>query len=206
MSEQGTRNAYGDRAEEYARLLGSVDRMAAEDRRRIETWAARTDGVSCGLLLDLGCGPGHWTAHLASRGHRVRGIDPVPGFIELAHDTHPGVAFSVGDVFAPAIGEPTCSGVLAWYSLIHLEPARMRAALASIVRMLRPGGTLLLGFFDGARLEPFDHVIATAHYWPVSQLESLLEDVGLTVTDVEQRTDPGARPHGAIEARRELRS
>src|SRR5690606_26353747 len=65
--------AYARRAEEYTELLGSVEVMAPVDVRRIETWAR----TFCGPLLDLGCGPGHWTAHLAALGLDVEGWDPV---------------------------------------------------------------------------------------------------------------------------------
>lgn len=207
MSEQGTRAAYGDRAAEYSRLLGSIDQMAAADGRRIEDWAARADGTgagedrSGGLLLDLGCGPGHWTAHLAAKGHRMIGVDPVPAFVDHARRSHAGVAYRTGDVFGPGVEDASCAGVLAWYSLIHLDPARMQEAVDAIACLLRPGGTLLLGFFDGPRIEPFDHAITTAYFWPASALQKLLVEDGFTILDVEQRTDTGARPHGAIEAR-----
>lgn len=213
MSEQGTREAYAARAEEYAQALGAVEQMTGVDRRHIEHWARRTtaggtvggagdaDGSAARPLLDLGCGPGHWTAHLAAQGHHVLGIDPVPAFIDHARTAHPGVEYRLGDVFDPGIEESSCAGALAWYSLIHLPPERMQEALASIGRVLRPGGTLLFGFFEGPRVERFEHAITAAHFWPVAELERLLRDVGFTVSAVEQRTDPGARPHGSIEAR-----
>lgn len=213
MSEQGTREAYAARAEEYARVLGSIDQMAAPDRWDIEDWARRTSAGSTadgacdaggspgGPLLDLGCGPGHWTAHLAAQGHHVLGIDPVPEFVDRARTAHPGVEYRLGDVFAPGVEESSCAGVLAWYSLIHLPPERMKEALASIGRVLHPGGTLLIGFFEGPRVEWLEHAITAAHFWPVAELERLLGNVGFTVSAVERRTDTGARPHGSIEAR-----
>ncbi|UEJ83012.1 class I SAM-dependent methyltransferase [Brachybacterium halotolerans subsp. kimchii] len=213
MSEQGTREAYAARAEEYAQVLGSVEQMSGTDRRHIEDWARRmragttadeagiVDDGGGGLILDLGCGPGHWTAHLAAQGHHMLGIDPVPAFVDRARTVHPGVEYRLGDVLAPGVEDDSCAGVLAWYCLIHLPPERMQEALASIGRVLRPGGALLLGFFDGPRIEPFDHAITTAHFWPVAELERLLTEVGFTVSAVEQRTDPGARPHGSIGAR-----
>jgi len=42
--------------------------------------------------------------------------------------------------------------VLSWYSTIHHEPARIDVPLAEFARVLRPGGLLALGFFDGAPL------------------------------------------------------
>ena len=64
------RAAYDARAAEYTELLGTMDAVAEDDRLLVEAWADRVDGV----LADVGCGPAHWTAHLASRGHEVTGI------------------------------------------------------------------------------------------------------------------------------------
>ncbi|WP_367888724.1 class I SAM-dependent methyltransferase [Arthrobacter woluwensis] len=38
-------------------------------------------------------------------------------------------------------------GVLAWFSLIHLDPVDVRAVLAEVHRVLAPGGRILIGFF-----------------------------------------------------------
>ena len=144
--------AYARLAEEYTALLGSVEAMAPEDVLRIETWAR----TACGPLLDLGCGPGHWTAHLAALGLDVEGWDPVAEFVRIARDRHPDTVYRRA-ALAELEGRPrTWGGILVWYSLIHLEPAEMPGALAALRGALRPGGTLLLGFFDGTRQEPFD--------------------------------------------------
>ncbi|WP_341855062.1 class I SAM-dependent methyltransferase [Brachybacterium sp. GPGPB12] len=171
--------------------------MAPADVRRIETWAR----TACGPPLDLGRGPGHWTAHLAALGHEVEGWDPVAEFVRSARDRRPGTAYRRA-ALADLEGHPgTWGGILAWYSLIHLEPAAMPGALAAPHRALRRGGTLLLGFFDGARQEPFDHAVAPAQDWPVGRMTELVEAAGFEVLDVETRTDPGARPHAAVHAR-----
>ena len=189
--------AYARRAEEYTELLGSVEAMAPVDVRRIETWAR----TFCGPLLDLGCGPGHWTAHLAALGLDVEGWDPVEEFVRIARDRHPDTVYRRA-ALADLEGHPrTWGGILVWYSLIHLEPAEMPGALAALRGALRPGGTLLLGFFDGTRQEPFDHAVAPAQHWPVARLVELMEGAGFDVADVETRRDPGARPHAAVHAR-----
>jgi hypothetical protein len=40
--------------------------------------------------------------------------------------------------------------VLGWYSLIHLAPSELPAAVAALVRPLAPGGWLVLGLHAGA--------------------------------------------------------
>lgn len=195
-AESAVVSAYGSRAEEYTTLLGGIDDGGGQDARRIAEWASAVDGP----ILDLGCGPGRWTAHLAGLGHDVLGIDPTPEFIEIARRDHPGVRFAIGSVASPGIDDFTQGGVLVWYSLIHLDEVELHAALRSIRRMLRRGGRLLLGFFDGPDGAPFAHQVVTARTWSVEGMTGLLEDVGFTVVDSERRTDPGARPHAAVEA------
>lgn len=115
-------------------LLGTIEAMAPLDRRCIESWASAVEGP----ILDAGCGPGHWTAHLAALGNAVRGIDPVPEFVEIARRKHPEIGYDVGSFAELADGSVSTGragpwgGILAWYSLIHLEPEELLGALAQL--------------------------------------------------------------------------
>lgn len=192
------RVAYAARADEYVGLLGSVAAMPVEDERRISTWAASVEG----RILDAGCGPGHWTNHLRDLGHAVEGIDLVDAFVSSARRRFPGLVFRQGDLRALPVEDAALGGILAWYSLIHADPADMPAILSEFARALRPGGSLLVGFFDGGAIEPFPHKVVTAYRWSVPEMRCALADAGFDATDVERRADPGARPHAAITARR----
>ena len=169
-----------------------------DDRTVVEEWAADRQG----LLVDVGCGPGHWTAHLAGRGHDVIGFDPVPRFVALARAAAPDVDFRLGTVEATGLPAGTVAGVLSWYSLVHHDPERVPDALAEVRRILAPGGGLLIGFFDGPTLEPFDHAVTTAYRWPVARMAAVLDATGFAVDAVHRRTDEGARPHAAVVAHR----
>lgn len=198
MAAMSALEAYSARAQEYADRLGSIGAMALQDRHRIETWAGHVHGP----LLDLGCGPGHWTAHLASLGHVVQGWDPVPEFVEIARRAHPGLRCRLGSDADLAQQPGAWGGILAWYSLIHLEPSRLPAVLEELRQALRPTGHLLLGFFDGPRQEAFDHAVAPAQHWPAARMAHLVEQAGFEIVALETRQDPGARPHAALHARR----
>jgi SAM-dependent methyltransferase len=215
--------AYADRAAEYAAVLGSMSAVHLDDSALVSRWA---DGL-VGPVLDLGCGPGHWTAFLA--GHRpsgrrlaetplaghgaaeigrarsrldVSGVDPVPAFVEHARRTHPGVRYEVGTAEHLSADDGSLGGVLAWYSLIHHRPDAIGEPLREIARVLQPGGRLLVGFFEAPTLEPFDHAVVTAWRWPVAELAARLDAAGLTVLETTTRSDPGSRPHAAVIAER----
>lgn len=190
-----------------------MEAMAQEDRRTIESWADRValSTTSPARLLDAGCGPGHWTAHLVRHGHDAEGIDPVPEFIEIARRTHRDMRYRTA-TFSDIAGDtgplhdvtsppPAYDGILAWYSLIHSAPEAVASHLRSFRSVLRPDGHLLIGFFTGPKLAPFDHAVTRAHFWPVAQMAIALRGAGFAVERTEERVDQGARPHAALWAR-----
>ena len=190
---------YAARAREYVDHLGSMTSVHPADEHLVTSWATTVEGP----VLDAGCGPGHWSGHLAARGVHVRGLDRVPAFVEHARRTHPDVSFSLGDVDALPYEPDEFSGVLAWYSLIHHDPGSIRRPLREFARVLRPGGGLLVGFFTGSTVEQFDHAITTAWRWAPDLLADELRASGFDVLETHTRAGPpsGPRPHGAIIAR-----
>jgi len=194
--------AYDERAAEYIAVGGQLSQMEPRDVAAIRSWRDGTEGA----LLDAGCGPGHWTAVLAENGREARGIDLSREFVASARRSHPGIPFETSSFHALSIADASLGGILAWYSLIHTPPTDVPAVLREFARALRPGGSLLLGFFDGEPAESFSHAVTTAYYWSTEALGILLVDAGFEVVSSEQRTRaPGemsARPHGALIARR----
>jgi SAM-dependent methyltransferase len=188
--------SYSHRAARYTKHLGSMTTVHPSDLQLVTSWAATVDSP----LLDAGCGPGHWAGHLAEQGCDVRGVDQVSAFINHARHTYPTVPFALGDIDALADASDSYGGVLAWYSLIHHKPGDITRALDEFARILRPGGRLLVGFFLGAHVEPFEHAIAAAYRWPADALANELRAAGFTVIETHTRTGLNAqpRPHGAI--------
>ncbi|MEL7977547.1 class I SAM-dependent methyltransferase [Isoptericola sp. F-RaC21] len=196
-------DAYAARAEEYTALFGSMDAVHDDDRELVARWA----GGLTGRVVDAGCGPGHWTDFLARQGLDVEGVDLAEPFLARARSAYPGVPFrraALGDLGVPDGG---LGGLLSWYSLIHTPPEpvggeSVDAVLAGFARAVAPGGGLLLGFCRGPRVEPFDHAVATAWFWPADELAARVERAGFDVVETAERADAGVRPHGAISARR----
>lgn len=194
--------AYGRRSEEYVELFGEISSVHPADFDLVTRWARGVDGP----VLDAGCGPGHWTAHLAGVGVAVRGVDGTAEFVDHARVAHPGCRFEVADLNALPDPEASLAGAVAWYSLIHHEPEELLIALREFARVLRPGGQLLVGFFhdpgrpgaDDPGVERFDHAVAPAYRWTVDALSAQLRMADFEVVETHTRTGPGYRPHGAI--------
>jgi SAM-dependent methyltransferase len=198
MADAQVPEAYAARSTEYISLFGSVEAAAELDREHLLAWAQGVDG----RIIDVGCGPGHWTSYLSERGVAVEGIDPVPEFVDHARRRHPLVTYRIGRADRLGVDSSSLGGVLAWFSLIHASPDQIGVPLTEFARCIRPGGGLALGFFEGPELVPFDHAVTTAYFWPVDLLSSRVEQAGFAVTDLHTRVDPGTRPQGTMFARR----
>lgn len=188
------REAYAARAGEYIAVLGSVEATAGNDRALIARWAAGLTGSA----VDVGCGPGHWTEFLRCRGVAVEGVDLVPEFVTSAQARFPDASFRVGSLLELDADLDALGGILAWYSLIHLAPAELPGAIAALSTRLRPGGSLLLGFFEGPRTEVFAHAVTPAWFHPLETLRLLAEEAGLDVIHTARRGAPGMRDHGEL--------
>ena len=126
----------------------------------------------------------------------------MPSFVEHARTRFPDVPFRVASFSDFGVPDGQLGGVLAWYSLIHLALTDLESVLGEFGRCIAPGGTLLLGFFEGPDGEPFPHAVTTAYFLSAEAMAGRLARVGFDVTDVWKRSDPGTRSHKGIIARR----
>ena len=139
---QATRQSYDELAVDYARLLG--DELAGKPLDRA-LLAALAELAVDGPLADVGCGPGHVTAHLAALGATTFGMDLSPRMCSLGASTT-GLSFAAGDMTALPLRTDSLAGVACLYAVIHLDEAARSAAYAEFARVLRPGGHLLISF------------------------------------------------------------
>jgi SAM-dependent methyltransferase len=161
-----------------------------------------------GPVADLGCGPGHFTAHLRDLGLDAFGVDLSPAMIDIARREHPGLRFEVGSMTDLDLPDAALGGALVWYSLIHVPDDVVPATLAHVRRVLRPGGVALLGFHLGDERHTKTQgygghpMNVQVHRRPLPRVAGWLRDAGLRV-EAEIVMNPDADvPGGALVARR----
>ena len=96
-------------------------------------------------VLDVGGGPGRYSAWLCERGDRVELIDPIPLHVEqaLALDVA-GLRARLGDSRELSVEDGSVDVVLLMGPLYHLiDPADRRQSLRECLRVLRPGGRVV---------------------------------------------------------------
>lgn len=180
---RATREGYDAAASTYADLFRDTLRDRPLDRAILGAFAEAVRAGGGGRVADLGCGPGHVTAHLAGLGLDAFGVDASPAMIALAREAHPELRFDVGSMAASDLADGELDGVLSRWSVIHTPPSGLPAILAEFHRVLAPGGHLLIAFSatDGPSrpTQSFDHSVATAYRWSPDHLAALLRESGL---------------------------
>jgi SAM-dependent methyltransferase len=185
-------------------LAGTYDRVAEPygaqffdelarkpfDRDLLDRFAARLSGR--GRVCDVGCGPGHVGRYLAERGVDVFGLDLSPAMVALARRLNPAMRFEQGDLRALVLPDASLAGIVAFYSLIHLERSEVVAALIELARVLIPGGLILIAFHGGEGEVRADDwfgrgVSIDATLYQPAEIGASMERAGLEVETIAMR-------------------
>ena len=153
MNPEAVRLAYDTVAVDYAATFPGTEPETPLDLAMVVAFAtavrAGAETPSDARILDAGCGAGRMSRYLKDRGCSVQGIDGSPGMVAMARRDHPDIHFSVADLASTPFADNSFAGVMLWYSIIHTPPANLPGVLAEVVRLVRPGGHLLVGFQSG---------------------------------------------------------
>jgi ubiquinone/menaquinone biosynthesis C-methylase UbiE len=187
------RTTYDAVAADYVSHLADELKGKPFDRKMLD-WLAERVG-SQGTICDLGCGPGQIAGYLFEHGADVCGIDLSPGMVEQAKLLNPRIPFSTGDMLnLREVEDASLAGIAAFYAIVNIPAEQLPAALAEMLRVLKPGGEMLLSFHLGDetihRDDWWDHQISIDfHFFPIAQIKALLTGAGFTLTEVMER-DP----------------
>jgi SAM-dependent methyltransferase len=127
------------------------------------------DGLPRGVALDAACGTGRHSAYLASLGHTVIGVDSSAAMLERARAKVPGGTFHEADLHDLPLPDDHVDLVLCALALVHVPD--LEPVLAEFVRVLRPGGSLV-----------------------ISDQRGLIRGIGLPVVKARSDGGPGYMP------------
>jgi ubiquinone/menaquinone biosynthesis C-methylase UbiE len=105
---------------------------------QLAPWAGQT-------IVDLGCGTGFWLPRYASEASQVIGLEPHPGLRKAAGDrvaTLANVDVRAGS--AEQTGLPDASADVVHARFAYFFGPGREAGLAEVLRILRPGGALVV--------------------------------------------------------------
>ena len=147
MDVNQVRSAYDAASHQYfERFRNELDYKPFDRELLIKFVAeARQDG----LLLDVGCGPGHVTEFLRCAGGRAIGIDLSSIMIEEASRQFPECHFQTADIRDLPFEDCSIDGIVAFYSIVHFAAEELVDVFRELARVLKPDARLLLSFHAG---------------------------------------------------------
>ncbi|MGW6144521.1 class I SAM-dependent methyltransferase [Streptomyces sp. NPDC055140] len=180
-----------------------------EERAVLAVFAELVRAQGGGPVVDVGCGTGRITGHLRKLGLDAFGIDLSPGMIDVARADHPGVRFDLGSMTDLTLADASVTGLVAWYSLIHIPDDDISSVLTHFRRVLRTGGPLLLSFHVGdeskMKTEGYGgHPMKVyVHRRQHDQMIEWLDEAGFAVEAHKTLTSAESKLGGIILARRQ---
>ncbi len=185
------RDSYDRLAVEYTQRIAGELAHKPFDRALLDAFAALT--ATLGPVADLGCGPGHVARYLSERGVAVTGVDLSAAMIAQAQSLHPDIPFRQGSMIRlderDALG-----GIVAFYSIIHIDRDLQGAMFSNWRAALVPGGWLLVSFHAGERDRRLDElwglpVTLDFLFFTPDEIETRLRAAGFTTVERHER-DP----------------
>ncbi|MCP9473460.1 MAG: glycosyltransferase, partial [Nitrospira sp.] len=159
-------------------------------------------------LLDVGCGRG-WLTHLVSRYGTAEGLDPVKAVVDHARRLFPLIRFHVGtpEIFLAQSTSAPYDVVICSEVIEHVSYDRQEAFVASLGRLVAPGGFLILSTPRHEAREQWERIAKPCQpiedWVTEAQVEELLAAQGFTAVGLERlhvemrplRYMPAPTPH-----------
>ncbi|HXI11313.1 MAG TPA: methyltransferase domain-containing protein [Thermoanaerobaculia bacterium] len=188
--DDSLRTSYDSVAAAYVEHLYSELERKPLDRHLLNRFAEEVR--ERGMVSDLGCGPGHVARYLHDKGVQVSGVDLSPEMVRWATRLNPGMDFHVGDIRSLELADASQVGIVAFYSVIHLAPSELGLAFREFLRVLTPGGVLLVSFHVGDHVVHLDEmwermVSLDFHFLSPAKVITELQSAGFLVTEIVER-------------------
>jgi SAM-dependent methyltransferase len=198
---------------DYRRLIAWPERIARESP--FLDWAF--SGASGGPILDLGCGTGEHSRHLAAQGFDVIGVDSSRSMLAKASEAPlpPNLRFVEGDIVdVGALVPPGAAGAIGLgNTLPHLDESAMRKLAEGLARTLKPGAPFVFQALNYERIRAKKLRHLPLNFRPADgegeivflRLMETHADGWVTFTPTTLRYDPDREPPVEITSTRSIR-
>jgi ubiquinone/menaquinone biosynthesis C-methylase UbiE len=140
-SETNSRTYYDDFSAGYERERGAGGYHRLVDDLEMQVLRPFVDGAR---VLEVGCGTGLILGRLAERAAGAWGLDLSPGMLRAARQR--GLDVVLGSATQLPFADASFDLVCSFKVLAHVPD--IRAALAEVARVTRPGGSMVLEFYN----------------------------------------------------------
>jgi SAM-dependent methyltransferase len=120
---------------ELENLAMDPDGLVLAAMRKLAPWAGR-------VLVDLGCGSGYWLPGYAAEAATVIGVEPDPALLALAAARDRRARVLAGSAEHLPLEDGSVDVVHARFA--YFWPPDGQAGLTEVLRVLKPGGTLVV--------------------------------------------------------------
>lgn len=151
-STDAVRAMYDAQAESYSRMMDSEMEhpLYADTLRRLKT---RIEDLT-GSIVDAPCGSGHLLSMYHQKYDKERalyGIDLSPSMVAIAAERlGPAAEIEVGDIRRlGTVPSKSAAALICHFAFHHLDVGEVKDALAEWYRVLRIGGQLVIGAWEG---------------------------------------------------------
>jgi SAM-dependent methyltransferase len=151
---QDTQAGYDAVSREYAERFKDEMDDKPFDRDCLDRLARAVGDL--GPICDMGCGPGQIARYLHRKGVKTLGVDLSAKMVEEASRLNPEIHFHQGDMLSLPDEDSSWGGIAAFYCIIHIPRERIVDALREMIRVLKPGGLLLVTFHIGQEVKHLD--------------------------------------------------
>ena len=157
------------------------------------------------LILEGGCGKGHWVAYFSDLGHKIVGLDFAQRTLAELRTKRDGLLLPAGNVNELPFADETFDVYYSGGVVEHFESG-CDAALSEAKRVLKPDGKLLLSvpYYSPLRkmltpfrrhewrrlngpeadkTNPYDSVVFFQYAYDVSEFSNMLNNAGLHVVE-----------------------
>jgi ubiquinone/menaquinone biosynthesis C-methylase UbiE len=182
--------SYDQVAQQYTETFFEELGRKPFDRQLLDAFVERVRHQ--GTVCDLGCGPGHVARYLKERGANVCGVDLSTAMVQHAIQRNPDIPFHKGDMRALDFPPAAFAGIVAFYSLIHLQRPEVPHALQELSRVLQVRAPLLLAFHGGTGEVHTENwfgqgVSIDVTLFSAEEMTGSLHEVGFQVAQVVER-------------------